>query len=326
MDCSLVSVSVIEAVQTTSPRAAANYTMSQLKLDTNDPRSGRLITEDDLNKMGLDLQLMLNLTNSNRLKCPDAWAQGNTDAAFVCNNFVGVQRSHRSNDYNYGWVDFSAERGTYIYTPGEAYLMQQITKPVTDVCEIATIPVTNTSSESAMVTETYAEETTQSARILDSWSTTLTFKAQFKMFDQGFELEGSLQKGNESETTKATTRNSSVSIQITAPPNSNSSLHVTRTTTKQTVMYGLDLLVGSDNPGGSIGKATQNQNTWDRWFKWEDIFPDHVKQTAKFMVQTTHIVTNVELRPNGSKQLQGTKQAQASIVSATRPFAFPAKL
>jgi hypothetical protein len=300
--------------------------MSQLKLDANDPRSGRLITTDDLNKMGLDLQLMLNSTSNNTLKCPDAWAQGNTDAAFACNNFVGVQRSHRANDYNYGWVDFSAERGLYIYTPGEAYLMQQITQPATDVCEIATIPVTNTSSDSVTVTETYQEETTQSARILDSWSSTVTFKAQFKMFDQGFELEGSLQKGNESETTKATTKTSSVAIQITAPPNSSSSLHVTRTTTKQTVMYGLDLLIGSDNPGGSIGKATQNQSTWDRWFKWEDLFPDHVKQTAKFMVQTTHIVTNVELRPNVSKQLQDTKQAKASIVSSTRPFVFPAKL
>jgi hypothetical protein len=91
-------------------------------------------------------------------------------------------------------------------------------------------------------------------------------------------------------------------------------------------MYGLDLLIGSDNPGGSIGKATQNQSTWDRWFRWEDLFPDHVKQTAKFMVQTTHIVTNVELRPNVSKQLQDTKQAKASIVSSTRPFVFPAKL
>jgi hypothetical protein len=91
-------------------------------------------------------------------------------------------------------------------------------------------------------------------------------------------------------------------------------------------MYGLDLLVGSDNPGGSIGKATQNQSTWDRWFRWEDLFPDHVKSTAKFMVQTTHIVTNVELRPNVSKQLQGTKQAKANIVSSTRPFVFPAKL
>jgi hypothetical protein len=112
--------------------------MSQLKLNINDPRSGRLITTADLDRIGLNLQLMLNLTNNNTLRCPDAWAQGNTDAAFACNNFVGVQRSHRDNDYNYGWVDFSAERGTYLYTPGEAYLMQQITKPVTGSVEIAT--------------------------------------------------------------------------------------------------------------------------------------------------------------------------------------------
>jgi hypothetical protein len=302
--------------------------MSQLKLDTNDPRSGRLITTNDLDRIGLNLQLMLNLTNNNTLRCPDAWAQGNTDAAFACNNFVGVQRSHRDNDYNYGWVDFSAERGTYLYTPGEAYLMQQITKPVTGSVEIATIPVSNTSSEPVTVTETYAEESTDSARILDSWSTSITLKTQFKMFEQGFELEGSLEKGNEAETTKATTKSSTVAIQITVPPKSSSSLHVTRITTKQTVMYGLDLLIGSDNPGGSIGKATSNQGTWDRWFRFEDISPDHVKQTAKFMVETNHIVTNVELRPNVSKQLRdsSTKQPQAQIVSATRPFAFPAKL
>lgn len=298
--------------------------MSQLKLNTNDPRSGRLITTADLDRIGLNLQLMLNLTNNNTLRCPDAWAQGNTDTAFACNNFVGVQRSHRDNDYNFGWVDFSAERGTYLYTPGEAYLMQQITQPVTQVFEIATIPVSNTSSDPVTVTETYQEETTESARILDSWSTSLTLKTKFTMFEQGFELEGSLEKGNESETSKATTKSSTVAIQITVPPKSSSSLHVTRTTSKQTVMYGLDLLIGSDNPGGSIGKATQNQGTWDRWFKWEDISPDHVKQTAKFMVETTQIVTNVELRANSSTKLQGS--AGAKILSQTRPFVLPAKL
>lgn len=298
--------------------------MSQLKLNINDPRSGRLITTADLDRIGLNLQLMLNLTNNNTLRCPDAWAQGNTDTAFACNNFVGVQRSHRDNDYNFGWVDFSTERGTYLYTPGEAYLMQQITQPVTQVFEIATIPVSNTSSDPVTVTETYQEETTESARILDSWSTSLTLKTKFTMFEQGFELEGSLEKGNESETSKATTKTSTVAIQITVPPKSSSSLHVTRTTSKQTVMYGLDLLIGSDNPGGSIGKATQNQSTWDRWFKWEDISPDHVKQTAKFMVETTHIVTNVELRANSSTKLQGS--AGAKILSQTRPFVLPAKL
>ena len=115
--------------------------MSQLNLDTNDPRSGRLITTDDLYKMGLDLQLMLNLTNNNTLKCPDAWAQGNTDAAFACNNFVGVQRSHSSNEYRYDWVNFSADRGLYIYTPGEAYVMQQITNGDPAAMGLKTIPM-----------------------------------------------------------------------------------------------------------------------------------------------------------------------------------------
>ena len=272
--------------------------------------------------------MMLNITNNRALNCPDAWAQGNTDAAFACNNFVGVQRSHSSNDYNYGWVDVQAERGTYLYTPGEAYIMQQITQPVTEVLEIATIPVANSSTEATTVTETYQEETTESARILDSWSSTLTLKTEFKMFGQGFELEGSLTKGNESETSKATTKSSSVAIQITVPPKSSSSLHVTRITSKQTVMYGLDLMIGSDNPTGSIGKATQNQGTWDRWFRWEDVAKDHVKQTAKFMVETNHVVTNVELRPNVNKAAlkAGERPAVAQIVAQTRPYVFSAKL
>lgn len=330
MESSLIPISMDTLLKNNRQQqiAADSRTMSQLKLNTNDPRSGRLITTADLDRIGLNLQLMLNLTSNNTLHCNDAWAQGNTDAAFACNNFVGVQRSHRDNDYNYGWIDVTAERGTYLYTPGEAYIMQQITQPVTEVVEIATIPVLNTSTEPVIVTETYQEETTESARVLDSWSTSITLKTSFKMFGQGFELEGSLDHGNESERSKATTKSSQVAIQITVPPKSSSSLHVTRITSKQTVMYGLDLLIGSDNPGGSIGKATVNQGTWDRWFRFEDVSPDHVKQTAKFMVETNHIVTNVELRPNVGKQLRdsGTKQPEATILSQTRPFVFPSKL
>jgi hypothetical protein len=298
--------------------------MSQLTLDANNPRSGRFITTDDLDKMGLNLQLMLNLTNGNVLKCGDAWAQGNTDTAFACNNFVGVQRSHRDNDYNFGWVDFRGDRGTYIYTPGEAYLLGQITQKVTDVTEIATIPISNTTSEPSTVEHTYQEEMTDSARILDSWPTPVTLKTEFKLIGQRFELEGSLEKGNQSETTKATTKTSPVTVQVVLPPNSSSSLHVTRVTTKQTAMYGLDLVIGSDNPVGSIGKATQQQGNWDRWFKWEDVFPDHVKQTVKFMVEGTHSMTNVDLHPNTSKQLKGVPAAQ--ILAQTRPYVMSAKL
>jgi len=262
---------------------------------------------------------MLNLTNPNVLHCEDAWARGNTDTAFACNNFVGVQRSSRSNDYNFGWVNFSAERGTYLYTPGEAYLMQQITNPVTEVVEVAKILLPNSGAEPLHVTQTYQEETTEIARILDSWATNLTLQTEFKMFGQDFELEGSLQKGNESETTKSTTKKSPVTVPLVVPPNSSSVFHVMRVTTKQEVLYGLDLFIGSDNPGGSIGKAGQVQDRWNRWFKWEDVAPDHKKQTAKYRVECTSIVTKVELRSiRTSLKGTGGAQAQGQIVAQTR--------
>jgi len=65
---------------------------------------------------------------------------------------------------------------------------------------------------------------------------------------------------------------------------------------KRILLYGLDLLIGSGNPSESIGKATCDRNIWNEWSKWEDVFPDHVKQTVKYGIEMTNTVVNGELR------------------------------
>lgn len=271
--------------------------MSGTQSQPNDPRSGRLVTTADFDSIGLDLQAMLNTTNPNVLHINDAWAITNTDCAFACNNFVGVQRSHRDNDYNFGWVDFSRDRGTYVYTPHDPYIIQVLTNPATDIKEIATIQIPNSTPVPLTVTKTYQEEEIEATRILNCWSVSLTLSASFEMAGNKFELETSFDQSREDETSKSKSTTTSISTEVSVPPTSDYTLHVMQFTTKQTVMYGLDLVIGSDNPDGSIGKVTRDQSNWDRWFKWEDIAPDHVKQTAKYMVETTHAVTKVELRP-----------------------------
>jgi hypothetical protein len=255
----------------------------------NNPMSGRRATKEDFeDSLGLSLQDMLNLTSNHALNCNDAWAEGNTDAAFAINNFVGVQRSHKDNDWNYGWVDLANQgHGTYVYLPGDAYLIQNLTVPKIDKRHVASIPVTNSTSSPVTTGVKYTETELQSTTITDSWKIGLKVTTDFTLFGHKFGFEASFEKGNTEANTKTTTTSSEFTATVAVPANANYELDVYQETTTQTCLYGLDVALGSDHPQGSLGKATYNQGIWDTFFRIEDVLKGREKQTAKYQIVVT---------------------------------------
>jgi hypothetical protein len=263
----------------------------------NNPKSGRLATTDDFEDgLTIGLDEMLRLTSNHALNVNDAWAEGNTDTAFAINNFVGVQRSHRANDWNFGWVDLAAQgRGTYVYLPGDPYLIQNLTVPKTERRQVATVPVTNTTSVPVTTSVRYTETESQTTTITKSWAIGLKIKTDFELFQHKFSFEASFNTSQTEENSQATTTSTEFTATVAVPANSSYELDVHQETTTQTCLYGLDVVIGSDNPQGSVGKATSNQSTWDRFFRIEDILKGREKQTAKYQIDITNVVTKIEL-------------------------------
>ncbi|RUS13123.1 hypothetical protein BC937DRAFT_86300 [Endogone sp. FLAS-F59071] len=279
----------------------------------NNPKSGRLAEREDF-----DLDDMLRRTSNQALNITDAWAQGNTDGAFAINNFVGVQRSHRANDWNDGWVDLTTWKppySTYVYLPGDPYLIENLTVPKIERQQVATIPVTNTTSEPITTSVTYTETESQTTTITKAWAIGLKIDTKFELFGHTFGFEASFNTSNTEETSKNTTSSTEFTATVAVPANSSYELDVYQEITTQTCLYGLDVAIGSDNPLGSLGKATQNQSTWDRFFLIENILENGGKQQAKYQIDITNVVTKIELKNTAPS---GPSPSEAKIISNER--------
>ncbi|KAJ9114734.1 hypothetical protein QFC22_005610 [Naganishia vaughanmartiniae] len=265
---------------------------------TNNPKSGRLATTEDFEQaLGIDLQAMLNLTSNHALNTSDAWASGNTDNAFAINNFVGVQRSHRDNDWNYGWIDLANEgRGTYVYMPLDPYVIKPLTPLKLETAKVATIPIKNTGHSTAEITQSYTETESQTTSIIQSTTVGLKMTAEIDILGSKFGFEASMEATNSKENSKTKESSSTTTIAVSVPANSECLLEVTQYTSSQVIEYGLDLVVGSDNPTGSIGKCTgTDQGRWDKFWRVEDVLKGREKQTVIYQVETVSVKTNVDI-------------------------------
>jgi hypothetical protein len=281
----------------------------------NNPRTGRLATVDDFeNGLNVKLDELLRLTSNHALNCNDAWAEGNTDSAFAINDFVGVQRSHRSNDWNFGWVNLAGrDHGTYVYMPGDPYLIRNLSDKKVDLEQIATVPVTNSTPSSVTTGVQYTETEAQTATITKAWAIGLKLSTTFKLLGHEFGLEASFDTSRQEENSKSTSTSSAFTATMEVPAKSIYELLVFQETTTQTRLYGLDLLVGSDNPEGGVAKASTRQDVWDLFFRIEDILKGREKQKIQYQVDVTEVVTKVELK----KVESGQAGAAATIISKT---------
>ncbi|SCO88908.1 uncharacterized protein FRV6_13036 [Fusarium oxysporum] len=93
------------------------------------PTDGHLTTIQELELTGWNLDEWLRRTDDHK---GDAWAQGNTNRAFAINNFVGVERSHRANDWNNFNTHLEARgKGTYTHVAGPPTLVASISNDLT---------------------------------------------------------------------------------------------------------------------------------------------------------------------------------------------------
>ncbi|KAF9116010.1 hypothetical protein BGX30_006092, partial [Mortierella sp. GBA39] len=280
----------------------------------------RLATKEDFeNGLNLSLQDMLDLTSNHALNCNDAWAIGDTDNAFAINDFVGVQRSHAPNDWNYGWVNlFEGGHGTYVYMLGDPYLIKNLTDLKIDRENIATVPVTNSTSSPITTGVKYTETESQATTITKAWAIGLKLSTEFELLGHKFSLETSFKTSSEEANSKSTSTSSEFTAEVAVPPNSVYELLVYQEISTQTRLYGLDLALGSDHPEGSLGKATQSQGTWDTFFRIESVLKGKEKQTIQYQVDVTDVVTKIELKNGTPSPSSDRNAAQAEIISRLR--------
>lgn len=263
---------------------------------------------------------MLDKTSPNVLHIVDAWAEGNTDCAFAINNFVGIQRSHASNDWKWGWVDFvSNGRGTYVYAPKDPYWVSDMTTPHVDTLTIATVPVSNTTDTPITTSVKYVETSSQTTAITRAWQVGLKLTTDFHLLGHKFGLEASYQGSGSEANTKTTTSSTEFSATVTVPAQSSYVMKVEQSTTSQTCMYAYDLALGSDNPNGSIGKCTTwgQQGNWNKFYRIEDILKGAEKQQIKYQVDKINVITTITLeRVSGSEDIPGVIRKPADTADS----------
>ncbi|KAK3838961.1 MAG: hypothetical protein J3R72DRAFT_423156 [Linnemannia gamsii] len=146
--------------------------------------------------------------------------------------------------------------------PGDPYLIKNLTDLKINREHITTVPVTN--STSLTVT---------------TGAIGLKLSTTFNLLGHKLSLKSSFNTSSTEANSKSTSTSSKFAAAVAVPANSVYELNVYQETSIQTRLYGLDLVLVSDHPKGSLGKATHNQGIWDTFFRIEDVLKSREKQT-----------------------------------------------
>jgi hypothetical protein len=267
----------------------------------------------------MSLDQWLQATSPDALHCPDAWAIRDTNRAFAFNNYIGVENSHRSNEWFTNFARYetgnflfgnpfvlsraASGHGTYVYISNGPYKILDLQDPLISTVEIENEDIPNNIDETLNHTFTYTVTKGQSTKLTVTESTSLKVSSSFELDGFSFGLEASYDtsKTNENEQSQVATTSITDTIQI--PPHKHFTLAVSQETTRKEMIYGIDLAIASESPEGCIGKCTnldpRDQANWNRFFPIEKIA--NTTQTAKHHVITDHVVTKIKSGERGQE-------------------------
>jgi hypothetical protein len=96
-----------------------------------------------------------------------------------------------------------------------------------------------------------------------------------------FDVTASFDTTNTQANSKTNTVTGQDKVNATLPPGSAVDVDIVTTIHTNLMIYKVVFAIGSDNPEGSIAKATKTQGDWDKFFRIEDIAGDRVKVSTQ---------------------------------------------
>jgi len=212
----------------------------------------------------------------------DSWAEGNTDGAFKVNDFVGVQRSHRGNDWNsFGGDLVLVDKATFNIL-GEAAepVVMNSSKPDVEINTIDTIDNTQGKSDiTKKYTNTVGTVTTSSTSFEEK--STINVDSGFEFKGISFKISGSRESQQTDSTSKEIRVENAEETTVIVKPGEKSTISMVTTTQSTTFKLVLPVSIT-----GWIGKASSNQNNWD-WFIPIDKVVDPKRLQSKIVVLPT---------------------------------------
>ncbi|KAF8800980.1 hypothetical protein BYT27DRAFT_7235923 [Phlegmacium glaucopus] len=245
--------------------------------------TGHLTTHEELEATGINLQDWLNLTA--HLGVNDSWASGNTDCAFSFNDCTGVQRSHRANDWNFFGIDLAKQgRATYTYMLEAPKLVETLTDNTTSTTDKHDVWDNRISPVPVQFTTSYQKSTEKNITITASQTSSLSISTGMNIEGVSFDVTASFDTTNTQANSKTDTVTSQDNVNATLPPGSVVDVDIVTTIHTKLMIYEVVFAIGSDNPEGSIAKATKTQGDWDKFFRIEDIAGDRVKTKTRIAI------------------------------------------
>jgi len=272
------------------------------------PQTGHLTTHEELEALGLSLQDWLNLTAKIPANLPatpataavsDSWAEGNTDCAFSFNNCTAIQRTHSGNDWNFFGVDLASQgHATYTYMLQEPVLVQTLSDETAETPGAVVVWDNTARNIPFDFSNTYTRSTERTTSLTVTNSASLTISTGMDIEGFSFNVSASFDTSRTDENSKTQSDSTTDVVSATLPPGSSASFQTFTSVRSKLMLYEVVFAIGSDNPQGSIAKATQNKGTWDTFFRIEDIAGAAKTQSkASYKVQTT--VTTTSIRVTG---------------------------
>jgi hypothetical protein len=245
--------------------------------------TGHLTTHEELEATGASLQDWLNLTA--HLGVNDSWASGNTDCAFSFNNCTGVQRSHKANDWNFFGIDLVKQgHATYTYMLEAPKLVETLTDNTTSTTDKHDVWDNRNSPVPIQFSTSYQKSSEKNITITASQTSSLSISTGMDIEGFKFDVTASFDTTNTQANSKTNSVTSQDNASATLPPGSAVDVDIVTTIHTKLMIYEVVFAIGSDNPEGSIAKATKSQSVWDKFFRIEDIAGDRIKVST----QLTH--------------------------------------
>jgi len=265
--------------------------------------TGHLTSHEELEATGLNLQDWLDLTSPRHLGGNDSWAEGNTDCAFSFNNCTAVQRSHRANDWNFFGIDLAGGgHATYTYMLEAPKLVETLTDTTTTKTDKHDVWDNSKSPVPTQFTTSYQKSSERNVTITASQTSSLTISTGMEIEGFKFDVSASFNTTNTQANSKTDSVTSQDNVNATLPPGSVVDVDIVTTTHAKLMIYEVVFAIGSDNPEGSIAKATKDKSVWDKFYRIETIAGDRVKSLARYKVNTTETKTSISISNDpGSK-------------------------
>lgn len=238
--------------------------------------TGHLTIHDELEATGISLQEWLNLTAN--LVAKDSWASGNTNCAFSFNDCTGVERQHKANDWNFFGIDLAKQgHATYTYMLEAPKLVETLTDNTTSTTDKHDVWDNRNSPVPTQFTTSFQKSAEKNVTITASQTSSLSISTGMDIEGFSFDVTASFNTTNTQANSKTDTVTSQDNASATLPPGSVVDVDIVTTIHTKLMIYEVVFAIGSDNPEGSIAKASKIESVWDKFFRIEDIAGDRVK-------------------------------------------------